>query len=140
MKNNFLLTSIAAILLTALLVAVPHQFLLSEKKMTDIFPLGLTYIFLILLGLISVSFVYWRYKTDATSAGNAFFITVFVKMSAAVVFIFPDGLVFSKPDAKAAMFHFLIPFAIFLFVETLLLVRLLKGHSAEKLKNDENQS
>jgi predicted permease len=96
------------------------------------------YFFVTFLSLATFWFVYSKFKKDHTAAGRAFFVAVFVKIISSAVFLYP-GVVTQAKFAKQLAAQFLPVFFILLFVETILLIRLLNKPSGENSKNDENQ-
>ena len=96
------------------------------------------YLFLVPLSVLTIWFVLWRFKKDNTSAGSAYFITVFFKMFGSAFFLYP-GVVTDASLMKPTAVQFMIIFFLLLFIETILLVKLLNAPLDEKSKNDENQ-
>jgi cytochrome bd-type quinol oxidase subunit 2 len=139
--NRFGLYATLIVLAVSMVIGGVHFFLRRDGFLPEIFsqtPFALLYLFLIPLSLLTIWFVLWRYKKDKTSAGSAYFITVFFKMFGSAFFLYPD--VVTDPSLmKPTAVQFMIIFFLLLFIETILLVKLLNAPLDEKSKNDENQ-
>ncbi|MBI3136543.1 MAG: hypothetical protein HYZ14_17845 [Bacteroidetes bacterium] len=96
------------------------------------------YLFLVPFSVLTIWFVSWRYSLDHTAAGRSYFITVFVKMFSSAIFLYP-GVVVPSAFLRETVIQFMALFFILLFIETILLVRLLNRPLSENSKNDENQ-
>ncbi len=139
--NRFGFFATGIILLASLIFGTIHFFLRKDGFLPEVFsetPFVLFYAFLIPLSLITVWFVLWRFKKDNTTAASAYFITVFFKMFGSAIFLYP-GVVSDPSLMKPTAVQFMIIFFLLLFIETILLVKLLNAPLDEKSKNDENQ-
>lgn len=139
--NRFRFFATLIILLVSLACGTVHFFLRRDGFLPEVFsqtPFILFYVFLVPLSLLTVWFVLWRFKKDQTSAGGAYFITVFFKMFGSAFFLYP-GIVADASLMKPTAIQFMTIFFLLLFIETLLLVKLLNAPLNEKVKNDENQ-
>lgn len=141
MTNRFGLFATIIILAVSIVCAIVHFFLRRDGFLPENFsqsPFLLLYLFLVPLSVLTIWFVLWRFKKDNTSAGSAYFITVFVKMFGSAFFLYP-GVVTDASLMKPTAVQFMIIFFLLLFIETILLVKLLNAPLDEKSKNDENQ-
>lgn len=139
--NRFGFFATVIILLVTAACGSVHFFLRQENFLPEQFsqtPFLLLYFFLVPLSILTVWFVLWRFKKDKTAAGSAYFITVFFKMFGSAFFLYP-GIVIEAPLLKPTAIQFMIIFFLLLFIETILLVKLLNAPLDEKIKNDENQ-
>lgn len=139
--NRFRFFATLIILLVSSACGTVHFFLRRDGFLPEVFsqtPFILFYVFLVPLSLLTVWFVLWRFKKDQTSAGGAYFITVFFKMFGSALFLYP-GLIADASLMKPTAIQFMTIFFLLLFIETLLLVKLLNAPLNEKVKNDENQ-
>lgn len=139
--NRFGLFATLIVLAVSMVIGAVHFFLRRDGFLPEIFsqtPFVLLYLFLIPLSLITVWFVLWRFKKDNTAAASAYFITVFFKMFGSAIFLYP-GVVSDPLLMKPTAVQFMIIFFLLLFIETILLVKLLNAPLDEKSKNDENQ-
>lgn len=139
--NRFGLVATLIILMVSMVCGTVHFFLRQDGFLPENFsqtPFTLLYIFLVPLSILTIWFVLWRYKKDKTSAGSAYFITVFFKMFGSAFFLYP-GVAADASLMKPTALQFMIIFFLLLFIETILLVKLLNAPLDEKVKNDENQ-
>ena len=107
-------------------------------ELGDSFVLEQIYLFNGMTSVLVLSVIYWRYSQDKSSAGKTYFILVFMKLFGALAYMWPwiqPKTEFSKSFAA----NFLIAFFSLLFIETILLVRILNRPLSENSKNDENQ-
>lgn len=88
--------------------------------------------------LIALNIVYASFKLDNTIVGRTYFITVFIKIIAFGIILYPK-LIFSKEELKAYLLLFIGNFFICLIIEISLLINLLKHIPVSIEKNDENQ-
>ncbi|MBK9190826.1 MAG: hypothetical protein IPM77_04545 [Crocinitomicaceae bacterium] len=133
--NNFgkyasILLGIAGLLLMSVHTLIVESDVFSMLFTLDV-PYLLSYVLIFPLSLGGILFTYFRFVRDKSSAGNSFFIVVFFKIFGSAIFLIP-GLIFDKAEMKEMVYHFMPVFFIFLFVETLLLVRLLNLPLDEK--------
>lgn len=139
--NKFGFYATSVILFASTLCSIVHLSLLKQNVLPGAFkgtPFWSLYFFLIPASLFTVWFVLWRYKKDHTSAGRAYFITVFFKMFGSAFFLYP-GLVVKSTFLRETAIQFMALFFVFLFIETFLLIKLLNKPLDENSKNDENQ-
>jgi cytochrome bd-type quinol oxidase subunit 2 len=139
--NRFGFFATLIILLVSLAFGTVHFFLRRDGFLPENFsqtPFILFYVFLVPLSLLTLWFVLWRFKKDRTSAGGAYFITVFFKMFGSALFLYP-GMVADASLMKPTAVQFMIIFFLLLLIETILLAKLLNARLDEKSKNDENQ-
>lgn len=140
-RNNFL--AIASFFLVVVAGSVVgFQYLLVHLSLypNSLLPVPFAEIllFIAIASLLTLSFVYWRFKKDATAAGRSYFSTVFFKIFGSAFLLYPNVWV-NAEQTKPTAAVFLSIFFLFLLVETILLVKLLNMPLDEKKKNDENQ-
>ena len=139
--NKFLFFATGLILITAAICVTLHFLMLQKKWLPLSFgqsPIVEMYLFLVPASLLTIWFVNWRYTKDHTSAGRSYFVTVFFKMFGSAAFLYP-GVVVPPIFFRETVIQFMVIFFILLFIETLLLVRLLNLPVTQIPKNDENQ-
>ena len=115
---NFYLKSFLFIAIMAVVGFFLHGYLQADP----VFNLVKLYAFLGIATFLSVSGMHYLYSLVPNQLGYAFLVTVFVKFGAALL-LFPQ-LIGDDPDlSRGEILSFLIPYFIFLGVETVLVVK-----------------
>ncbi len=111
-------TLLAVIHVTLIFTVLPEVYTTSK--------FGLLYLFFVPLTLLAISLIYRRYLKNPKSVGKSFFIYVIIKMILVIAFLSP-WLFFKDEYTRPFVYQFLLIFFPSLFLETLILVRMLDG-------------
>ena len=87
---------------------------------------GLIYLLMMPMTLVAIYLIYKRYLKNTKSVGKSFFAYVILKMILVIAFLSP-WLFFKDEYTRPFVYQFLLIFFPSLFLETLILVRMLDG-------------
>jgi hypothetical protein len=142
MVDTILKRFISIFLITAIILFLIHL-VVTLIALEDTYTVGfwwLSYAYLVPITILGFYMVIGKYgKTGKiSSVGKSYLLYTGIKMLGAIGLLLP-WLLFKDDSSKPMVIHFFAVFLPFLFIETLLIVKLLNTSFEEKNKNEINQ-